>query len=115
MENEMPSPRARRARKIRMRLGAGFSFAQPFPENLQGCIGKLTYGCAWPLASEQGSSALQLEFTVEDEGVFTTAWSATVTYRRALGTILEVVCAENLQATYIHKDSAVPRADSPDF
>jgi hypothetical protein len=39
-----------------MRLGAGFSFAEPFPENLQGCIGKLTYGCAWPLASEQGST-----------------------------------------------------------
>jgi hypothetical protein len=59
--------------------------------------------------------ALQLEFTVEDEGVFTTPWSATVTYRRAMGTILEVVCAENLRATYIHKDSAVPRADRPDF
>ena len=59
--------------------------------------------------------ALQLEFTVEDEGVFTTPWSATVTYRRALGTIQENVCAENLRATYIHKDSAVPRADRPDF
>jgi hypothetical protein len=63
----------------------------------------------------QYKGALQLEFTVEDEGVFTTPWSATVTYRRASGTILEVVCAEILQATYIHKDSAVPGADSPDF
>jgi hypothetical protein len=59
--------------------------------------------------------ALQLEFTVEDEGVFTTHWLATVTYRQALGTISEVVCAENLRATYLHKDSAVPRADRPDF
>jgi hypothetical protein len=59
--------------------------------------------------------ALQLEFTVEDGGVFTTTWSATATYRRALGTILENVCAENLRGTYVTKDSAVPRADKPDF
>ena len=32
-QNETPSLRAiRRARKIRMRLGGGFSFAEPFPE-----------------------------------------------------------------------------------
>jgi hypothetical protein len=64
---------------------------------------------------EYKGKALQLEFAVEDEGVFTTPWSATVTYRRALGTILENVCAENLLGTYVHKDSAVPRADRPDF
>jgi hypothetical protein len=32
---------------------------------------------------------LQLQFTVEDEGVFTLPWSATVTYRRALDVIPE--------------------------
>jgi hypothetical protein len=58
---------------------------------------------------------LQLRFTVEDEGVFTMPWSATVTYRRALDTIPENVCAENLRGTYVTKDSAVPRADKPDF
>jgi hypothetical protein len=58
---------------------------------------------------------LQLESTVEDEGVFTTLWSANVTYRRALGVMPEMVCAENLRATYVAKDSAVPRADKPDF
>ena len=59
---------------------------------------------------------LQLEFTVEDEGVFTMPWSAIVTYRRALGSVIpENVCAENLRATYVAKDSAVPRADKPDF
>jgi len=58
---------------------------------------------------------LQLEFTVEDEGVFTMPWSATVTYRRALGVFDEHVCAENLRAIYVAKDSAVPRADKPDF
>ena len=58
---------------------------------------------------------LQLEFTVEDEGVFTMPWSATVTYRRALGVMPAMVCAENLRATYVAKDSAVPRAEKPDF
>jgi hypothetical protein len=58
---------------------------------------------------------LQLAFTVEDDGVFTTAWSATVTYRRALGAIPENVCAENLRGTYVEKDSSVPRASRSDF
>jgi len=57
--------------------------------------------------------ALQLEFTVEDEGVFTTPWSATVTYRRALDTILENVCAENPHE--LSRQVALPTADNPDF
>jgi len=56
---------------------------------------------------------LQLHFTVEDEGVFTMPWSAIVTYRRGLTFWPEKVCAENLG--YIRRDSAVPRADKPDF
>jgi hypothetical protein len=36
-QNETPSLRAiRRVRKIRMRLGAGFSFAEPFPNKPPG-------------------------------------------------------------------------------
>jgi hypothetical protein len=58
---------------------------------------------------------LQLQITVDDEGVFTMPWSATVTYRRALAVWRENVCAENLRATYVAKDSDVPRADKPDF
>ena len=38
---------------------------------------------------------LQLEFTVEDETVFTVPWSATITYGRPLGAREEHVCAEN--------------------
>ena len=39
---------------------------------------------------------LQVEFTVEDEGVFTTPWSGRVTYRRLIGDYWpEAVCAEN--------------------
>jgi hypothetical protein len=58
---------------------------------------------------------LQLEFTVEDDGVFTMPWSATMTYRRAAGQWPEFVCAENIQEYYYKKESDVPRADKPDF
>jgi hypothetical protein len=57
---------------------------------------------------------LQIEVTVEDEGAFSTPWSATVTFRRALDERLELVCAENL-VWYPGKTSAVPHADKPDF
>jgi len=57
---------------------------------------------------------LQLEFTVEDDGVFTMPWSATITYRRGSGWT-EVVCAENIREYYAGKDTPVPRADKPDF
>jgi hypothetical protein len=58
---------------------------------------------------------LQVQFTVEDKGVFTMPWSATATYRRALGEWPETVCAESLRSTFITRDSAVPHADKPDF
>jgi hypothetical protein len=60
-------------------------------------------------------NGLQLEFTVEDEGVFTTPWSATITYRRALGEWGEFMCAENTREYYAGKDTAVPTATKPDF
>jgi hypothetical protein len=68
-----------------------------------------------PLDPGYRGKGLQLQFTVEDDNVFTTPWSALVTYRRAAGPIGENVCAENLQGTYVGKDSAVPRASKPDF
>ena len=58
---------------------------------------------------------LQLHFTVEDEGVFTMPWSATITYRRGVGPWQEYVCAENRQEYYNNKESEVPTADKPDF
>jgi hypothetical protein len=62
---------------------------------------------------------LQLQFTVEDDGVFTTPWSATMTYGRppigdgrgAGGT--EFVCAENPRNS--GRKSMLPTADKPDF
>jgi len=58
---------------------------------------------------------LQLQFTVEDDGVFTMPWSATITCGRPLGEWREYVCAENPHEYYAGKDTAVPRAEKPDF
>jgi hypothetical protein len=59
--------------------------------------------------------ALQLEFTVEDQGVFTMPWSASMTYRRALGDWPEFACAENTHEYYYNRNSDVPVAGKPDF
>jgi hypothetical protein len=58
---------------------------------------------------------LQLTFTVEDPAVFTTPWSATVTYGRPVGDWLENVCAENPNKYGTERDAQVPTAAKPDF
>jgi hypothetical protein len=64
---------------------------------------------------------LQLEFTVEDEGVFTMPWSATITYGRDANPIWdERICAENVQHDYegnFYSDpkARLPTAAQPDF
>jgi hypothetical protein len=65
-------------------------------------------------ASYRGK-VLQLHFTVEDENVFTTPWTATITYRPAVGGWTDLICAENIHQYYDGKDTAVPQADKPDF
>ena len=61
-----------------------------------------------------GSKFLQLQLTVEDEGVFTTPWTATITYGHGTD-FPEMACAENIHEYYYNKNSDVPRADKPDF
>jgi hypothetical protein len=63
---------------------------------------------------DQGKG-LELQFTVEDDGVFTAPWSAKVTYRRAGSPWVEQICAENQTEYYAAKDTSVPHADRPDF
>jgi hypothetical protein len=64
---------------------------------------------------------LQLEFTVEDDGVFTMPWSATITYGRdASADWDERICAENVQHEYdgnffSDKNARLPTADKSDF
>jgi hypothetical protein len=58
---------------------------------------------------------LQLHFAVEDPGVFTVPWTATITYRPALGSWTELICAENLHEPTSRGESAVPTENKPDF
>jgi hypothetical protein len=59
--------------------------------------------------------ALQIEFTVEDTGVFTIPWTALSTYRRPSSAWEERVCAENTRDHAINQETKVPMADKPDF
>jgi hypothetical protein len=58
---------------------------------------------------------------VEDPGVFTMPWSATITYNRDVSPDWdERVCAENVQHDYAghyysDKDAHLPTANKPDF
>jgi hypothetical protein len=66
--------------------------------------------------SDYKGEGLQVQFTVEDPGVFTMRWSAKVTYRRVQDRILpEDVCAENTHEYYAGKDTSIPQAEKPDF
>jgi hypothetical protein len=59
---------------------------------------------------------LQLAFTVDDEGVFTVPWTATITYSVPLGAWEEHVCAESRLGHFsTGPQAAVPTADTPDF
>jgi hypothetical protein len=58
---------------------------------------------------------LQLHLTVEDEGAFTTPWTATLTYVPGPAVMVETVCAENRAQYYSNNEADVPTADKPDF
>jgi hypothetical protein len=65
--------------------------------------------------SKHRGKFLQLHLTIEDEGVFTTPWTATITYVPGPPQVPEEVCAENVQQYYSNNEADVPRADKPDF
>ena len=62
---------------------------------------------------DTAKKGLQVEFTVEDPGVFTTPWSGRVTYRRLIGDWPEAVCAEN--PFFLGTEVTIPTALKPDF
>jgi hypothetical protein len=62
---------------------------------------------------DKTKKGLQVEFTVEDDGVFTKPWSGRVTYRRLIGDWPEAVCAEN--PNFFGADASTPTADRTDF
>jgi len=65
--------------------------------------------------SQHRGKFLQLHVTIEDAGVFTTPWTATLTYVPGGDQIAETACAENPREYYNNKDSDVPKAKNPDF
>ncbi len=72
-------------------------------------------GAAWDFDADYRGKVLQLQFTVDDEGVFTMPWTSTITYRPAVVPWTELICAENPHQYYAGKDSPIPQADKPDF
>jgi hypothetical protein len=57
---------------------------------------------------------LRVDFTIEDQGAFTTPWKAVMIYLRDRGEFPEIVCAENSFAFH-NTSSDLPHADRPDF
>jgi hypothetical protein len=70
---------------------------------------------AGDIFSNHRGKFLQLHLTIEDEGVFTTPWTTTLTYVPGPDQVAEGVCAENMHQYYYNNDADVPRAEKPDF
>jgi hypothetical protein len=72
-----------------------------------------------PLALNHIGKYLQIHLlsrmNVEDEGAFTTPWTATIIYARDPAGRPEGVFAENRYESYNNKEFDVPRAEKPDF
>jgi hypothetical protein len=78
-------------------------------------VGRVTGGDGlWPDPAYKGK-ALQLVFTVEDPGVFTMPWSASITRRRSTNEWPEFVCVENPHGYFPGKHADVPTADRSVF
>ena len=65
-------------------------------------------GLGWDFDPNYRGKVLQLHFTVEDEGVFTTPWTATITYRPGVDPWPELICAENPR-DFDHEANPLPR------
>jgi hypothetical protein len=68
-----------------------------------------------PIDPQYKDKFLRVQFTIEDEGAFTTPWTASIVYTRDPTDWLEVACAENPSGFYSDKDAGVPQAKTPDF
>jgi len=73
----------------------------------------LVNGDVW--SGRRNDKFLQLHVTIEDDGVFTTPWTATLTYAPGGDRVAESVCAENPHEYYNNRDSDIPKAEKPDF
>jgi hypothetical protein len=69
----------------------------------------------FPPSPDYKDKYLQVDLTVEDEGAFTTPWTASVIYVRDYLEWPEVVCAENPFGFHSDKEIGVPHAIKADF
>jgi hypothetical protein len=100
--------------RYRLIDGAEAKEAQDKYEKYDGRVGGVPGAMA--LEPDTKIKGLQLEVTVEDPNVFTTPWSAFVTYRRLKAEWQEQVCAEGLTTSYYDgMNVGLPKADKPDF
>jgi len=70
-------------------------------------------GDVW--AQHPSGKFMQVHVTIEDAGVFTTPWTATLTYAPSPDLLQEGACAENPREYYNNKDTDLPKAGKPDF
>jgi hypothetical protein len=68
-----------------------------------------------PVTPNYKDKFLQVHFTIEDEGAFTTPWTATTIYLRDRRELPEEVCAENTFGFHYDPEGGIPHADKPDF
>jgi hypothetical protein len=78
-------------------VDAASANVQPGATDLQPIAALLEQGCNIDLDVFSGHRGkfLQLHLTIEDDGAFTTAWTATLTYVPGPDLLPEVACAEN--------------------
>jgi hypothetical protein len=67
-----------------------------------------------PYDPKYSDKYLQVLFTIEDEGAFTTPWTAIMIYLRDRDEFSEGVCAEN-RFSFHNQNADFPHADKPDF
>jgi hypothetical protein len=72
-------------------------------------------GGGWDYDPKYRGKVLQLTFTVDDPNVFTTPWTATITYRPSVDPWPELICAENPHWFTMESESKIPTARAPDF
>jgi len=70
---------------------------------------------AGPFAPNYTDKYLQVDFTIDDAGAFTTPWTASVIYARDRLEWPEISCAENPAGFHNDKEIGIPHADKADF
>ncbi len=98
--------------RYRLIDGAAAKQAQDVYEKREGRVGGRAG--AMGIDPDTNLKGLQVQVTVEDPKVFTTPWSANITYRRTKDNWQEQVCAEN-PVEVSGKFTEIPEADKVDF